>query len=275
MGFYKELQFVCILLTGVVSLVVNAREEQPVTNYVYANYLGSGYYAVEDQEVAILTIPFSRERDSGGRYASRWRLPVSLGSYSFKLNAEDLGDVDLPSDVSTLTFVPGIEWIIPLGEQWHLEPYVDLGIGTNFSTYEEVLIYSTGISSFYQFGDRDQYEWVNRIFYAGDYSFSTKQTTNFATLQSGLDWRLPGNRVRGEHRYFATVYTMVFWHFNKVELASGALSAVTLRNSFEVGFTLGRERDAKKKWFNIERLGFGYRFGDGLESWRIFFSTPI
>lgn len=273
--FSKVFQRACVLIVCVISLSASAREEPPATNYVYANYLGSGYYSVGDSQVAIVTVPFSRKRETSGPYASNWRLPVSVGSYSFKFDPEDVRDIDLPRDVGTLTFVPGIEWIIPLSDQWHLEPYVDFGVGTNFNSSEDVLIYSIGLSSFYRFGNRDQYEWVNRIYYAGDYSFTTESTTNFATLQSGLDWRVPGNLVRGEKRYFATLYTMVFWHFNKVELAGGSLAAVTLRNNFEVGFTLGVEDGPGRSWFNINRLGFGYRFGDGLESWRIFFSVPI
>lgn len=254
--------------------VCNAQNQTP-TNYAYANYLGSGYYLVDNQEVAILNIPIKRDREQRGQYASRWRLPVSVGSYSFKFNAEEVKDTELPSDVSTATFVPGIEWIVPLTDSWHLEPYVDLGIGTNFTTHEEVLIYSVGISSFYRLVEGRKHEWVNRVIYAGDYSFTTKHVTDFASFQTGVDWRLVDRIRLRERNHFVTAYTMAFWHFNSVELTSSEFSAVRLRNSFEVGLTWGAEELPNSPWFDITRVGLGYRFGDGLESWRIFFSRPI
>lgn len=253
-----------------------AAREGATANYVYANYLGSGYYTVANQEVAIIKMPFSLQRHSDGPYASRWRLPVSIGSYSFKFDPQDVGNTRLPRDVATLTFVPGIEWTIPLSDLWHLEPYIDLGVGTSFSNHENVMIYSVGISSFYELGDSRQYEWVNRILYAGDYGFSSKPSTNYATLQTGIDWRLPVDFAGGSRRYFVTLYSMAFWHFNQVELVSHSLNAVTLRNSFEVGLTLGaRNAGDSSAWFDLNRFGLGYRFGDGLRSVRIFFSEPI
>lgn len=258
-----------------VFIAVAAVAETPVSNYVYANYLGSGYYTVADQQVGIVNIPFSATREGSKPYASRWRLPVSIGSYSLKFDPENIDSTRLPQAVDTLTFIPGIEWIIPYDEHLHFEPYVDLGVGTNFSTREDVLIYSTGLSAFYKFGKGGRHEWVNRILYAGYRSFSTKQSNGYASLQSGVDWRLPGGFRIGNHDYYGTFYTMAFWHFDKVKLVSKGPDTVTLTNNFEVGLTLRTAQPFDLRWFNVDRIGLGYRFGDGLKAWRLIFSSPL
>lgn len=244
-------------------------------NYAYSNYLGSGYYLVENQEVAVINFPITKKRHTEEGYASRWRLPVSVGSYSFKFDADEVGDTELPSDVATLTFVPGIEWIVPRSDRWHLEPYVDLGVGTNFNTHEEVLIYSVGISSFYTLLEGRPHEWVNRILYAGDYSFTTKGVNDFASFQTGVEWYLLDGLRWRQRRNFLTTYAMTFWHFNSVQLTSAEFNAVKLRNNFEVGLSWGAEETPADHWYTITRFGLGYRFGDGLESWRLFISRPL
>lgn len=250
-------------------------ETKTTANYAYSNYLGSGYYLVDNQEVAVINMPFTADRHTDERYASRWRLPVSVGSYSFKFNAEEVKDTELPSDVATLTFVPGIEWIVPQSDRWQLEPYVDLGVGTNFNTHEEVLIYSVGISSLYQLFEGKPHEWVNRILYAGDYSFTSKGVNDFASFQTGVEWFLMDGLRWRQRNNFLTTYAMTFWHFNSVQLTSTEFNAVKLRNNFEVGLTWGAEDSPDDHWYTITRFGLGYRFGDNLESWRLFLSRPL
>lgn len=262
----------CWMMCG--SAVAADREPASI-NYAYANYLGSGYYLVDNQEVAILNLPFSRDRDSDGPYASRWRLPVSIGTYSFQFDPGEVEDTRLPSDVSSMTFVPGIEWTIPLSDRWHLEPYVDLGLGTNFTTHQEKLIYSVGVTSVYQLLEGRPHQWINRLLYAGDYSFTSKSVNDFASFQTGVDWRVLDNLHWRQRNNYFTTYAMAFWHFNSVKLSTSEFNAVTLRNSFEVGITWGAEELPDSRWFDITRFGIGYRFGDDLESWRIFFSKPI
>lgn len=258
-----------------ISDVYGQSGDTELTDFAFANYIGSGIYRASGREVAALNIPFSYTPQDQLGYKMTWRLPVSLGYYDFDF--DDIGDEILPHKADTLTFVPGVEWDIPITDDLLFRPYIDVGWGKNFTFGDDVLIYSSGVSSHYQFGSREKdHQWVNRILFARYRSLSDSGVSDgYASLQSGVDWRLlDGFELLGRES-FVSVYGLAQWHFNTIEFVSPGQRTVTLENSYEVGFTLGLVSPLDFDLFELKRIGLGYRYGNGLRLWRLSFNTPL
>lgn len=265
-----------VMLLGAITVYGDDRAKEPA-NYAFANYIGSGVYKSSDREVTVLNIPIRYTPEQQSSWPLTLRLPLSVGFYDFDF--DEVSGGDLPGNADTLTFVPGVEWRIPLSEQLHIVPYVDLGLGHNFTSHESLWIYSIGISSHYAFADSRNREprhwWVNRLFYAGYRGESTDVKDGFASLQSGLDWRTPLTLNLAGRRSFVTLYGLAQWHLNRIELFRPDQRTETLENNFEVGFTFQFEDPIKISIIELKQLGVGYRFGNGLNFWRLVFSQPI
>lgn len=249
-------------------------EHREPANYAFANYTGSGLYRASGQEVTVFNIPFSYQpKDQKSTTLIRWRLPVSIGFYNFDF--DEVGNGNLPDEAGTISFTPGIEWEVPITETLTFVPYMDLGVGHNFTSDENVLIYSAGVSSHYQFGSNNQHLWVNRVLYAGYKGLSVEVKDGYATLQTGVDLRVPFDFSILGHESYITVYGLAQWHFINLEFIVPEQQSTVVENSFEVGMTLGAVKPLDFKLFNLERVGLGYRTGGGLKVWRVTFELPI
>ena len=239
-------------------------------NYAFANYFGSGFYQASGRNVVVLNIPLRFDAGESDGVIMRWRLPVSIGFFDFTFD-----DIDVPERADTLTVIPGMEWQVPMSEQWYLLPYIDLGWGKNFSRGEEHLVYSTGLSSHYSFGEDLHHQWVNRLFYAGYHGLSYDVDDGFSTFQSGLEWRLPWQFQLNRREAFINTYGVGQWHFDKLEFIVPDSDAKQIQSNIEIGMTLGVERPYELLGFELNRVGLGYRFVDGLRLWRITVNSPL
>jgi hypothetical protein len=249
--------------------------EASLTNFAFANYIGTGLYRAADQEVSVLNLPFSYTPEQQSGYQMTWRLPIALGYYNFDF--DEIDEDILPHNADTVTFAPGVEWDIPITSDLLFRPYIDLGWGKNFTSDESVFIYSTGISSHYQFGDKNkEHLWVNRLLVAGYRGLSDHDTRDgYASLQSGVDWQLIRGFTIADRGSFISIYGLAQWHFNQVEFARPERQTVTLNNNIEVGLTLGVVKPLDFELFDLDKIGIGYRFGDGLNLWRLTFNSPL
>ncbi len=242
-------------------------------NYAFANYIGSGIYQASGRSVTVFNMPFSYKPEGQGESPYTIRLPVSLGFYDFDFDEVTGGD--FPDKADTLTLVPGIEWDVSITDSLRFVPYIDLGLGFNLSSQEQVLIYSTGVSSFYEFGGGQQHLWANRIFYAAYKGLSVDVSDGYGSLQSGLDYHLPFKFQLAGRDAFVSSYGLTLWHFNKIEFTLPEGRVVSMRNNYELGFSLGFAKPLDFWLFDLERIGIGYRFGDRLKLWRLTFNLPI
>ncbi|MCP4321742.1 MAG: hypothetical protein GY787_07800, partial [Alteromonadales bacterium] len=145
-------------------LPVNAEGIEPV-HYAYANYLGSGIYRTTGQNASLISLPFSYELTKEGETTYGLRLPVSFGFFDFEL--ADLPNLDLPDEVGTITFTPGLAFSHQYNENWVIESYVDAGYGRNLTTGKGVVVSSAGVSALYHFElNRFDSIWANRVYYA-------------------------------------------------------------------------------------------------------------
>ncbi|NRB24795.1 hypothetical protein [Shewanella sp.] len=253
-----------------------ALAEEDYVHYAFANYLGSGIYQTSGQNATVVNIPISVELYKNDTETLILRTPISLGFFNFKWS--DLSDGDLPTSVGTMTITPGIEYRLRTSDTHEFQTYADLGYGNNFTTGNNVAIYSAGVSSLLDLELRQSAPvWVNRLFFAGYASFDGTQSETYSALQSGIDigtnihWRWNWLGVDVEPRVFATAY----WYFDKLRFATPFGEDVLVSNSVEVGATLAFSKPILWDWMGIDRLGLSVRSGDGVKVWRLIFEFPI
>jgi hypothetical protein len=261
-------------LSGQAQTSTSNNDKDPA-NYAFANYLGTGIYSTSSQDVTIINVSMTYQPKKQGKYIYRFRLPVSLGFYDFDFNEDEI-DENVPDGVDTFTFVPGIEVDFPISDQLTLVPYIDLGWSKNFENNNDVLIYSTGLSSIYAFkAFGEDHLWINRLIWAG-YRTEDSVTDSFASLQTGLDWTTPlrwGTRGSGT---FTSVYGLSHWYFKEVDFRRpDDASDDSLTISYELGLSFGFDRGLDFSLFTLNRVALGYRWSDDLKLWRLSFNLPI
>lgn len=269
---------VCLLTLLLLPATASRANENDseVANYAYASYLGSGIYNSSGGQLTVFNMPITYEPENQlGEYTYRLRLPVSVGFYDLDFTSDNSEDY-IPSSVDTLTFVAGVEVDIPISEDLTLVPYVDLGWARNFTTRGDSLVYSTGLSSIYNFNAQARnHLWINRLVWAGYRTQSANNSDSFASIQSGVDWRTPirfGSEDRGN---FTTLYAIGYWYFKGVDFKLDKQRDRTVDSSYEVGFTFGFDKPVDLYLFELERVGLGYRHNGEFDLWRLTFNLPI
>ena len=79
-------------------------------SYIYAAIMGTGSYTINGRRVSMLRVPLSwRQREvSDDAMGLRWLFPVVVGVDN--LPDFGLGPIELPSELVTLTALPGLEF---------------------------------------------------------------------------------------------------------------------------------------------------------------------
>lgn len=288
----KKLAFVCCLLFSLQASQLQAEPIEPV-HYAYANYLGSGIYRAAEQDITLINLPFLFELGKDKELTYSLRTPVSFGFFGFSY--ADIPELDLPDSVGSVTFTPGVQIDYQLSEQLVLQSYVDVGFARNFTTRNDVLVYSFGITSLYSFTAK-KYDSIiaTRLYHASYKSFDNSGKDGYAALQLGIDTGYAKKFKVFGRTFQPRVFATSFWYFNDVDFlfpdgeaafSSEQLNAqtddspisnnVTLTNSFELGVTLKFDKYIGYDWLDINTLGLSYRFSGDYSALRLLFSFPI
>ena len=264
-----------ILCTSLLLLAAN-RPAFPVelSDYVYANYLGSGLYSAAGRDVGVLALPFSApepvyQRDN---LQVMVNIPVTFGFYDFSSGSPL--PPGIPERLDTLTVVPSVNFEYQMNDSWKLIPFVDLGFGKNFSDGSNVGIYATGVRSNLNFQIAGRTARLgNRLLYAA-YSAGDNVLTLFDT---GVEVTQPLKGTLFGKKLDASVYAVNFLYLQDFQLVSYAIGIpsanVTMQN--EIGFTFGIGSGIERSVMKIPRFGLGYRFGGNVSAIRIVFGAPF
>jgi len=238
-------------------------------NYAFASQLGSGIYDVSGRLVQIYRAPFALPvRDTEDREPGiRVDLPICLGL--FDLDAEDVGATGMPEDVSAVSFVPGVALEFAVLRNWSLEPFVEAGVAWDLDGPGDAYVYALGVKSLATFRPRGVHLLLGtRLVYVGEHTPGAEYDEDFATLETGLELRSALARAVKGHRVNWGPYVMSYLYLEptKVWLKEKPLE---VGSQYEVGFTVGPEERVDLWRFEVPRLGFGYRFGDGVSAMRL------
>ena len=198
-------------------------------------------------------------------------LPVTFGFYDFEL--QDIEDGDIPTQVDSLSFVPGLTLVFDIRPEWTLEPYVEAGIARARDVNANANVYAVGVASEYEFGGQG-FDWLlrNDLTFAGVDLRGTDGSHRFARLQTVLTARRPFSR---ESKVDYLVYALNEYY---VEQPDGPIDSADRGGSsvqYEIGVTLGTTEPRRVWGMPVPRVGIGYRFGSHLDVFRIVIGTPF
>jgi hypothetical protein len=117
--------FMFAMLAGfclLVSPVGAVDQSEDVINYAYSNWIGSGFYKIDDRTVYMLRAPFSytlKEADSEN-WGMALLFPATIGFHNFS-EGED--------NQATFTFVPGVRFDFPVLDNWWLKKTIKISRG--------------------------------------------------------------------------------------------------------------------------------------------------
>ncbi|MCI2963465.1 MULTISPECIES: hypothetical protein [Shewanella] len=246
----------------------------PNSVYAFGSYLGTGVYRAANQNATVVSIPlsFDLKKDSGSQ---TWlRLPISFGFFDYL--AKDITEGELPSSIGTMTITPGFEHHWKASENTRMEGYLDIGFGTNFDKNDNVAIIASGISSLYDFTLAGQDAvWVSRLRFAGYSEHYGKFADQFAVLQTGVDLGLAPRWQWWDLQVQPRIFAVGYWYFNELRFISEIEQDTIVSGSYEAGFSLAFSKPLGGELLGVDRIGFSYRRGDGLNIWRLMFSFPI
>lgn len=253
-----------------------AAVETATLNYAFAAQLGSGIYRIGGRTIQIYRIPvsFPLVRADARGVGVALRTPVTLGFFDFEPG--DILDEGLPDGVNTVSLVPGVTVRVPLGRDWSLLPFADLGAAADLTNDEWTWIFAAGSELRYErtFGVR-AFRSFARLLYTGNFTAEEGSYDDFGALDLGVEARdslgvcLAGREL--DLGYFLAAYL----YSDTLDFVSNGTGRFEFGSQFEIGFTVGTREPWRVGGLLMPRLGASYRFGQGAPAFRIVFGAPF
>ena len=172
-------------------------------------------------------------------------------------------------EVRMSSFMPGLEFVVPVGQNHLLRPHVDAGVGFESATDKAEFLASVGLRT--------------EFIFAGEFYFAGFEPGFLLNNRAGTDTqddlvlspfltvsvrRVLGFTIDG-HQPDAGVFVETGYDFNALEITSVRSTRDAVNAQWEAGAGFGFSQSRPKIGpFRFPRIRVGYRFGD-LEGWRI------
>ena len=252
--------------------------EVELTNFAFANYLGSGIYSSGDTRLYLFRVPFTSDltevtKERGGL---RMNYPVALGAGVIDADRDfpDVVDVLDLNNFVTLSVMPGLEYVLPMTDIWSLAPFVDLGIARDFANETTVGVGGIGAKSFVSLEfDHSRLIIANILLYAEQQNLDSGANSHFVSFETGLEYIVPTNYTINGSLLSFSVYFINYYYLDELALGGSVENRISLENKNEIGFTFILP---KHDWLpdNLQ-LGFGVQVTRDTNLYRVIFGTPI
>ena len=247
-----------------------------LTNFAFANYLGTGFYSSRNIQVFILKLPFSTTLKQATETDPGWvfHYPVSLGVTNIKDSLVGVEDIPGLNDVGTISVVPGLEYVYPMASNWHLLPFIDFGIARDVSNGVNVRVRGTGVKSFATFDfDKSWLTFANRLLYADQKNLDSGNESSFAVFETALEYSLPTNVTIAGSAIKVSYYFINYHYLDDLVLLDLPHARISLQDKNEVGFTFTLPTHS---WLpDNSRLGLGVQLTKDTELYRFVIGAPF
>jgi hypothetical protein len=282
-----------VLLGAVGGPVQNAAAQQldVQVNLPYAVQFGFGSYDVGGLSADIFQFPV-KQTFALGPGEDAWRLVLKgyLGYGHFSFESSVFGPRITASEDFAFA-LPQAELQIPLRRWWTVKPYVAAGLGRTFNGsatvegppggqfhVEEgfVFLYAVGVGNLFEFRVRDFFLSIGtRLAGAGDATIGQSRSTNYGTLQNGLEIRRPLGFTVKDLVPDVGVSFIYYYFFPSAKFSLPGGSPLEVSNQFEFGINVGSATPFTLWIIEDPRIGVSYRFGDGLTGMRVTLGFPF
>jgi hypothetical protein len=200
----------------------------------------------------------------------RITFPLSFGAHE----VDAIIDGGKVSDaLNTLSVIPGVEFRVPVGERWLLKPFAELGIGSELGGSGTELLTSGGVKCLgvypgrplrWMFGSAVRYNGSSIDAVRG--AFGSLELA--ADVQTRLGFSLGGKAAQGGVYGMARYYSGL-----DIEIGSTGLSSID--EQYEAGISFSTDPVIRIWKLRIPWVAIGYRFGDGIDGYKISLSFPF
>ena len=248
-------------------------------SYIYAAILGTGTYQIRGRRLTMLRLPFSWSKNETENIPSRWRwlLPAVLGYDDLGSVDSDIIDALLPDNLVTLTFLPGVEYRYPVTPNWQVKPFIQAGVGRDFSIDETIYMTQLGVRSLnlYEPANKWELRWGNTLRWAAEYQVESEDQLRLTIFETGLDARyeLPVNifnRRSDIGLYY--IYQRLIPKWTSTRATDYRADARSLN---EFGISFGFKTPHKLLGIDVQRFRVGYKTGGSFEGWTLGTSFPF
>jgi len=251
--------------------------EVELTNFAFANYLGSGLYSSGDSKLFILRMRLRSQLIKGSTEKAGLvlRYPVALGvGLLGDATIPEIGDLIDLNNFVTLSVVPGLEYIVPVNETWKLAPFVDLGLARDFTNDITIAVGGIGAKSYVNLElESSRLLIANRLLYAQQKNLDSEVTSHFASFETALDYKVPTRLTLAGSPLDFSLYFINYYYLEDLALGDSVDNRISLENKNEAGFTFALPKHA---WLpENSRLGFGVQVTRDANFYRIVFGTPF
>ncbi len=255
---------------GAAQPVVNSEDDLEVS-YIYAAVLGSGTYQIKGRRLTMFRLPFSWAQRQATKETPGWKwlFPAVLGYDDLSNVDSDWIDALLPDQLVTLTVLPGVEYIYPVSANWHVKPFLQLGVGRDFTSRETIAMTQFGIRSLslLQFTKDWELRWGIALRWAGEYQFNSNDRNNLGIFDTGLDIRRNTPFTLLDKSVDMGVYYVFQRYVPEWRLSDAPDNKQEAVRVHEIGASIGLKRPHKFLGIPFQRLRVGYKDGDNLSGW--------
>lgn len=231
---------------------------------------------IEDAEARSLQIyripiSFNLRRLEDNPWGLRLYLPVSLGAYELEATTDVQ---DFFARLQSVAIVPGVEFLLPVGDRWVIKPFGEVGVGDDSVTDSLSVLYSVGLRMRGEY-QPDPFD----VMVGGGLRYRNNTTSEavrnwYSTVELGVDSQVPLGFSLGSRQAQGGAY-VVLRHFPNLDFELFTADTVSVRWNYEAGVSFSTDPILKLWMVKIPWIGLGYRWGDGVQGVRLNFSFPF
>lgn len=258
-------------------------EPEKQVHWALGAFFGTGWYQVDNnRSVFVLRIPpdqklceASLDADGTRRVGLEIQYPVALGLSQLE-GVPDFVEFD---NFASLSFTPGVEWVVPVTPEWMLRPYAHLGYGWEQESGDGAVIWYGGVKSRYRLtGERHRWSLLNEIYFAG-YEPEFDGRGRYSAVMAGIEWEQPlGELELGGDPLYLDWHLSYDWFFDPLKFHVDRNRVETIRDQWELGLALGKGRKPLEIGFlSFDHIGLGYRWSSSgsFDAIVLNFSSPF
>ena len=237
-------------------------------NYMYSAVLGSGFYKVEDATLTLVRIPISMTLREFNSFQPGVKLliPVTIGYVS--LDPDDLIDRWVPTELGTLSFIPGIEYQYAVGDELILKPFAQVGGGYDFENdILSGLVIGGGRALWtHQVSTQWQVQLGSSLQWTGGWQQGEGPSSSFGLFELGADFRRNLPVQIGNRQLNGSVFCRWRRFLNDWNIAESPDDPINIDALYEVGFSIGVDQSYDIYGMKLDRLSIGYLWGEDTQA---------
>lgn len=252
-----------------------SQEAEGVANYAYAIFFGTGKYSVSDRNIYVLRAPLVftlREPDyAHGKAGLRLLVPAAAGITDF----DEFTDIPglRVDDLQTASVAPGIEAQIPIKENWLLSPFGQAGLGWDFNSSENSLIWGVGARSRAWFGEGQRFVLGGEILWAGNRPNTAQPNTRFSRVAIGGEYKWPTRWSAFGRRLHLLPRLVQTFYLDPADIDQPR-DTTRINRSTEIGLSLGLETPLVILGYPFVQGGISVEFADGVKAIKLITRFP-